>query len=157
MGMVIGAIAGWLAHALLRRPGDEDRPPIIVRGGSISFDTDVGWTDDGADWKPYHPDGRPVRELVAFIRKTGGPDCAGRELRGRALHFQHVHRFMVTISGGEPRVNPKGLLMRDKTTTRVRFENGPAALGEVKALPSSRTDWVAEDEEVCICFDYEER
>ena len=155
IGTVLGAIGGWLAHAFLRRPlGDEERPPIIVRGGSIEFETEKGWTEAGHEWKPDHFEGKPVEEFIVYIKRSGVTGCSGRTLRGTIVRFQHVQPFMVIITGEEPRVTPRGLLERDRTLKRVKFNAGSGPLGEIRVNPGNHRDWVTEDEEVCICFRY---
>lgn len=158
IGLALGAIGGWFAHTLRRkRIGDEDRPPIIVRGGSIEFETECGWDDAGGDWRPYHNEGRPVRQFIAHIRPVGQTECAGRELRGTILHFEHVHRFHVIITGREPMIGPRGYLRRPTSYHRtVKYSGGAGPLGEIRALPSNTTDWVGEGEEVCISFEYDD-
>jgi hypothetical protein len=159
IGMALGGALGWIAHLIFgKRIGDDDRPPIIVRGGSITFEHDRGWAEHGGNWRPDHDTGKPVKELVAYIRPYGTKEeCTGRELRGTRLDFEYASTFRILIAGREPMVAPRGLLTRDSSYKRVGYAKGPKALGTLRAWPSGRTDTVAETEEVCVCFQYDSR
>ena len=75
-------VAGLIAAALffrIRSGDDEERPPIIVRGGSIVFqsgdpngsaDEKQGrrWMPVGDDWQPDHLKGVPVNLFTIAIR-----------------------------------------------------------------------------------------
>jgi len=74
-------IAGVIVSALLRIQGsgdDEERPPIIVRGGSLIFQSgDAGtlgksWMPVGSDWQPDHLKGVPVSMFTVKIQGGGG-------------------------------------------------------------------------------------
>ena len=79
----LGATAfGALGAYLLLQKGDEDqedRPPILVRDGSLIFEsgdpasidpieqTGKPWIDDGEDWQPAHPEGKGTTWFVVDI------------------------------------------------------------------------------------------
>lgn len=67
-------VAGSL---LLQSDDDEDRPPIIVKNGSMTVEVDDAhpWRKDliGRQWKPEHSNGRKVDRFdVSF---TDAPEC----------------------------------------------------------------------------------
>ena len=72
--------------------GGNDRPPIIVRDGSIIFDggepsRSKPWSRDTflGEWKPDHPDGPPVKEFrVTFAGMTPPAGCSS-PLTGAAV------------------------------------------------------------------------
>lgn len=68
-------------------PGEDERPPIIVRGGSLVIQSGdekssnpkhkkgKEWTKDGAHWKQKHDNGKDVKTYsVSFV--GGGGSCA---------------------------------------------------------------------------------
>jgi hypothetical protein len=138
LGFVIGAVSGWLARALLLPPPIE-RPPIIVRGGSIWFDTDAGWTeadekaggDEGPEsaehWKQYDPECEydPVSRFIVKIRNRHG---AERTLcTTERLTFEHDQKkFRVVIQNNEPRLKPRGQLKKVEGSQdkRVKYSDG---------------------------------
>ena len=73
-------IAGLVAAAVFSRilsGDDEERPPIIVRGGSLIFQSgDAGtqgksWMPVGSDWQPDHLRGVPVSMFTVRIQGGG--------------------------------------------------------------------------------------
>ena len=93
-GLLCGAlfVIGWAGPtlAMFVLAEDEERPPIIVRGGSLIFESGAAgkpgkpWKKETVvrsgknetQWKPDHPTGIPTGALsVAF---TGGTDAAGK-------------------------------------------------------------------------------
>ena len=80
IGLAVGVGVG-----LLVSPGaeDEDRPPIIVKGGSLIFqsgdpDGDAEeqagkrWKQVGSDWQPDHDDGKKTSWFSVAIRGGSG-------------------------------------------------------------------------------------
>ena len=77
-----GLFAGALAFRFLRA-ADEDRPPIIVRGGSLYFTSGTTsrpgrqWFYRKGAWEPIHPRGKNVMFLIVDLyppdHSTGNP------------------------------------------------------------------------------------
>jgi hypothetical protein len=85
-GLIVGGLLAYAALQTMDRAEDEDRPPIIVRGGSIIFqsgdpessDSDERpgkpWLQDGAgDWQPDQPSGKKSKWFSIAIR--GAVQC----------------------------------------------------------------------------------
>ena len=72
--IVAAGILGLYALGIFDRNGDEDRPPIIVKNGSILFENDMTWVPNGTRrWKPDHQQGKKVNRFdVTFT----GVQCA---------------------------------------------------------------------------------
>jgi hypothetical protein len=149
---VVGGVAGWVIYWLLRkRIGDEERPPIIVKGGSIIFEHEKGWAEAaGDDWKPDHPEGKPIDGFIVQIKRGGQ---VTQEFRGALLHFLHLHRFIVGIAHDEPKVNPRRFLSA-RSREAVWFEGGPRNVGEMIVFPGNIRYTLEDDEEAWIDFTY---
>lgn len=98
--IVAGVVVGGLAWALSSR-GDDERPPIIVRNGTLIFDSGdasgpatqwKAWKKDtiGNQWKPDHDTGKHVLEFeVTLSGFTSPPVCATTALRGEEVHIKY--------------------------------------------------------------------
>jgi hypothetical protein len=99
--------------------GDEERPPIIVKNGSIIFENQLAtsgtgsgrsfdWTPSGnRRWKPDHENGKRIAEFYVTFR---GVDCA--PMTGNPVHItrqtaQSVTEVYQVIRQGFFRVDPK--------------------------------------------------
>jgi hypothetical protein len=127
--LLIIAAAAWV-HA---RMASDDRPPIIVRGGSLSFeggdpnsadakDCCNNWKKDllSDEWKPDPDNKEGVREFAVTVE--GVPTvCSMSEARGEQvfIYFQYgprreqdysLYRVQIEAKGGfgkrEPKINP---------------------------------------------------
>ncbi len=77
----IAAVAGIVGGALLihsTQADDEDRPQIIVRGGSVTIDDGDAsltkpWKKGGSkkDWRPDQAKGAPVRYFAVMVQNAG--------------------------------------------------------------------------------------
>ena len=143
------------------RIGDEDRPPIIVKNGSIQFETSRGWADDGGAWKPDHNEGKPVREFVAAISNaidSSGNPCP--RLSGvqfiitYALSEASSTDFHVILAGREPKI-PKGLLNHSGNSLTYGTA-GAGRIGAIRALPTQATcTFASNNGEISIGFSYQ--
>jgi len=77
---------------------DEDRPPIIVRDGSLIFDGGEGansksWDKDLflGEWKPRHGEAKGVRTLEVKFQMvpSPAPACAAATLSGREVLIEY--------------------------------------------------------------------
>jgi hypothetical protein len=132
-----GAVAaGILTFAAYKLMSDEDRPPIVVKGGSIIFEmhplpgqpTSPNWVDDGngQNWKPDHPAGTKVAK---FIVSVINPDGQCSRLEGNAVQLSHSagnDKLHVNVGGQEPNVGPKAKLTADNGAAlrTLRFADG---------------------------------
>jgi hypothetical protein len=84
--LVAGVIVGTLSGLLISSGDDEERPPIIVRGGSIVFESGdkngkpkekkgKKWIPAGNDWQPDQGEGIPVADLSIAIRGGNQASC----------------------------------------------------------------------------------
>lgn len=134
------ALAAVLGAGILIAAGDDDeRPPIIVRNGSLIFDggevpNTHTWSKDAFldEWKPaQHAKG--VRSLdVTFTAVTSPPACAGTTMSGKEVLIEYrvdpagapsavmrVHlRRKHLIFKREPKIdsNGKDLVLREHTS-----------------------------------------
>ena len=85
-GALIAGIAVGALSTLISGGDDEERPPIIVRGGSIIFESGdkngkpkekkgKKWIAAGSDWQPDQNDGIPVADLSIAIRGGNQGSC----------------------------------------------------------------------------------
>jgi hypothetical protein len=84
-GLLLGGLILYGILGLFSRAEDEDRPPIIVRGGSIIFqsgdpgsdDTDERdgrpWAKYGGDWQPDHPRGKGMKWMSVRVLGSSCP------------------------------------------------------------------------------------
>lgn len=89
-GLILGAVIGFtVAQTLTEPPEDEDRPPIIVKNGSLIFESgDVNsndpeekpgkpWKQVGSDWQPDHDRGKGAKRLIVAIQGGEQSTCPG--------------------------------------------------------------------------------
>lgn len=67
-GLVAVGVICWLSYRLIF---DNDRPPILVRRGSLLLEHRRKWKRGGAHWKPDHPNGKHVSSYEVVV-KAGG-------------------------------------------------------------------------------------
>lgn len=84
VGVLTGLAAAWLLFG-----EEEERPPILVRGGSLIFQSgDPGdddpdyqrgkpWKPVGADWQPDHDEARKLKRFSVEIVGGNLPLCPG--------------------------------------------------------------------------------
>ena len=120
-GFAVLGLAGGFALGLLVGAGaeDEDRPPIIVKGGSLIFqsgdpdgasDEKAGksWKQVGGDWQPDHDNGKKTNWFSVAIRGGSGSCPALSMTRELTVTYEAQgleSNFRVTI---KPRGPNKG-------------------------------------------------
>lgn len=115
IGFVAGVGLGLLVHKLFF--GFRERAPIIVRGGSLSFETDSGWEPDCDDYaqKPNDDDPAPAKWLEAIVEEGNGSGKC-KSLKARTIFITYdlgkgsTEKFHIKLVRHEPRVGPKGKL-----------------------------------------------
>jgi hypothetical protein len=151
-GVVIGGLL-VLAYEALKPQDDDERPPIIVRNGSLKFLTDVGWKPDGGNWEPDQPRAKRVKEMIATIKNSDG-SCG--PLRGVQFTVTFEgEEFRIILGHGAPLVSPRSLLTRDgQFLTHGR--DGSGSISKIKAVPSMQEcTFSTRTDEISIDFSYE--
>lgn len=162
-GLVVG---GLLTYALMssEQAGEDDRPPIIVRGGSINFEVEAAtrthpptWEEDPPFWKLTQPNGRPVASATATVQGAP-PNC--NNLSGRVFFFTYqendeTNEFVLVASGPEPRVLPTAQM----TASGGRLTYGVNGQGRITRMrvPPSRNPCVFppnSNPEIKLTFSY---
>ena len=154
-GMLLGGVGGWLLHRVLGWFTHVNRPPIIVRGGSIEFETTVGWDDDG-DWRPNHPQGKDVEYFLVTV--TGPTPCTLMKSKHLTITYRVGARdetFRLTLKHGEPRIGPKGLLRKNGR----RLHHGDSGAGHISDIrvvghPNEVCSFTKSPDEIKIDFEY---
>jgi hypothetical protein len=114
-GGLLAVAAGALIYDVVT--SDEDRPPIRVKGGSVSFITAKQWSGQDLlrrEWKPNHPRGKPAREFLVSFQRADGVICveaSGDEVlidvgpdAGPVLQFRVHPRKLHGLGKPEPKV-----------------------------------------------------
>ena len=131
-GLLIGAGLYILIKKLFFSFGE--RPPIIVRGGSIVFETEDGWVDDGDHWRPRRPNAPPPGRMVGTLEDAG--ECL--TIRGRRFDITYVEgtlpkRFTVKLAGVDPRITPKHDLRRNGQRELHHGTSGRGRITQIEA------------------------
>lgn len=89
-------LAGYTAYKFVAE--DEDRPPIIVKSGSLIFENGDDaqnqgkpWHEPNAkqEWQLDHPKGRPTKQFHAiFVGGTG--DCAPKYITEAVIYYKYM-------------------------------------------------------------------
>jgi hypothetical protein len=144
LGIAIGAILG--AAVMYLRRLRADRPPIIVKNGSITFENHgkvIGWAGDGQSWTPDQSNGDDVTGLYAEVLAGGGKNCVS-PLFGTSLNIEFddgagtPRTFTVFIAGKKPKIRPGGLLSKDGTGKQLR--HGQSGLGRIARISAPNGD-----------------
>jgi len=100
-----------------RRPRlDEDRPAMIVRGGSLIFQSgDEKKSMKGRPWKqvregtwtPHQPNGRPARHMVLTVEAQHGGNVSRKPVTDIRIHYfgtAILESFQITTANGPAQV-----------------------------------------------------
>jgi hypothetical protein len=145
-GMVVGGVVGFILYKLLHLRHDE-RPPIRVRGGSVDFDTDCGWTEVGkSDEWMQDVDAQPVARYIVEIHKGSSTMVQ----RGNKVHINQGSA-MLSLSidnDGEPKLGPRSRLPKDTGSGHRRVRDTASRLERVHVIPGNNpvdlahSDWI---------------
>lgn len=116
---------------------NEDRPPIIVREGSITFEHKIvkgkqlDWDGQQNHWTPKQPNGKKVDFLVARVLEGGSSECPS-VIESESLEITYstglkTEKFWVFLAGGKPMLRPKGLLSRDSQNPKKLTHGVPGS------------------------------
>lgn len=141
-GMFIGVLFRRIVRFLIDKRANEDRPPIIVREGSIVFEhkavqgKQLEWDDSEPHWTPKQPNGRKIDFLRATITKGGSSACPTM-IESKAIEITFAtssksETFDVFVAGKKPKIGPKGLLARD--SSRKKLTHGPTGSGSITRI-----------------------
>jgi hypothetical protein len=130
-----GTAVGALGAYLLLHKGDEDqedRPPILVRDGSLVFEsgdpqshdptekTGKAWIDDGEDWQPEHPEGKGTKWFVVEITSTDSSRPSLLMAKKIEIIYEDNSRFVIEakrrIKGGGRAPTISGPLLQKSGT-----------------------------------------
>lgn len=133
----LGGLGGFILYKLLRMLREE-RPPIRVRGGSISFETACGWKEAGKaddEWVQNLEDPPPVTRLVVTIIKGS----TTKLLEGHTVHFnQGAAMLSLRIDkNGEPRLGPRSRLPKEPGSGHKRVKDSQSSLNNVHVIPNN--------------------
>jgi hypothetical protein len=101
------ALYGFFGRGTLGDGDDEDRPPIVVKNGTLEFHIkndkhDVKWKskkdDDDGSWRPEHPKGKGVSKFVIAIVATSSEGCPSLSL---------TEKITVGFNGAEYVIDPR--------------------------------------------------
>lgn len=132
--LVLGYFAiQWFA------PDDDERPAMIVKNGSITFENgpdkngnQIYWKDGGdLTWIPDHPTGKPVTGADASFEGMSAACDLKNGIRFTLTYKEgnESEEFSVVAAGLSPKIFPKDLLVEDSPTKqRVGFGSGPSTL-----------------------------
>lgn len=144
---------------LWRKRPRAERPPIIVKNGSIEFESapigrQPGWVEDGSDhWIPDQPDADDINGLkVSLFRgtATGSWPVEAREIKLVYREKGGDAEFTVKENGKKPRVKKKHGLNR--VGKKLKF--GSDHSGRIVSLHARGNDYqfTSDDIELWISF-----
>jgi hypothetical protein len=155
----VGIGIALLARAVFKLFGgrlNEDRPPIIIRNGSVIIEQaprrgkakHPDWGADGNEWKPDHPEGADVTTFRVSVTDPEKGDC--EDLVGDVVKIFHSGSSVpitFRITGNkQPRVGPKGQLAKIANKRRTLAANGTAkevnVNGKSCLLSSEAVVWI---------------
>lgn len=125
---VFSVAAGFYIASVLQSADDDDRPPIVVKNGSLYFDNGYPqrpgsqWNQvpGTSDWQPDHPKGKPVTQLQLYFNGGTGT-CVETAVKSFTVNFDPdgsgsgpAKQYTVSIStAGKAVPTVNGDLQRD--------------------------------------------
>lgn len=151
-----GLLAGGLLGYALAGAEDEDRPPIIVKGGSLIFEsgdvdgdadekTGKPWKQVGSDWQPDHKEGKKTQWFSVAIRGGSG-SCPALSMTREVNVFYEVQgtetAFRLMIKPRGPNKGPAPAIVgsgltQGGTSTNPQLVFGTAGQGSFKRVQFS--------------------
>ena len=137
-GFAVAGLVG-LCFRFLMHKSDDDRPPILVRDGSVHIEqtpakgeADVPeWRDDGDRWRSYHPSGQEITGFLVSVTDPASGNC--EKLTGNTVRIfrDSSPPIHFVAANGEPKVGPKGILAKDPSIGRLLKASGRATQVQV--------------------------
>jgi hypothetical protein len=131
-GFAIAGLVGLCMRFLMHKRDEDDRPPILVRDGSVHIEqtpvpgeADVPeWVGDGDNWRPDHPNGREIHRFLVSVTDPRSGSC--KKLTGNTVRIfrDSSPPIHFVVAGGEPKVGPKGILTKDPSVARLLKASG---------------------------------
>jgi hypothetical protein len=91
-GLTVGLVTGALIMTAVVRE-EEDRPPMVVRGGSLIFQNGIPNSvpskkckKNGNDWEMDHPNGKPTNYFIVAV--VGSGTCGLAVVNSIALEYR---------------------------------------------------------------------
>lgn len=127
---------GYCAYRSFGPQDDEERPAMIVKNSSITFENEggqIGWEEDSAGWYPGHARGKPVRHFVAELKnaEAGCTTMEGAHLVITYTFDASKEEFNVFVAGRKPKITPK-LLRHDMRTKTLSY--GEPRQGQITSV-----------------------
>lgn len=155
-GAVIGGVVGYL---LDHHEGDddEDRPPILVKDGSLYFisgDDAAGesgekqgkpWKDKDDDWQPDHPAGKATKWFVVEISPPAS-GCPAISMTKKITITYGMHKFVVEAKpefGGKGKKVPtitSPYLKRDGSADNPALVHDKGSSGKISKVEFKTKD-----------------
>jgi hypothetical protein len=152
---VLGGLFLWKLYQLFGM--SDDRPPIRVRGGSLYFETDTGWEEQGGEWRSRQKNAKKVRNFKVTVDGSSTCSFTSPQLTITYKNAAGVSRvFKVVRAGGEPRILPGSHLKQHKHFDRIVHDETPGGkVVEIKGAGSNKECALPDDAVVIIDFEYE--
>lgn len=144
IGLLLGgAAAVGVMYFLMDSRTDDDRPPIIVRNGSVILEqTPVRgramyptWVVDGSEYRPDHANGASVSGFLVAVVNPASGTCEGWTGNVVQVSRKTGPPLMFVIAGGHPKVGPAGQLQPDSANARKL--SSESAMDQVRVVDSS--------------------
>ena len=146
---LVGAVAAG-AFVASRLAGDDDRPPIIVKGGSLYFDNGKennahrprkNWKKDSATGEYAQDDAKNVKFFQVYFvggTKNDGSACEPTTVTNFTIRFDHdantttmVRSYAVKIVNKEPTISGDGLSGEGSPRLTAEALNGAKTITSV--------------------------
>lgn len=141
IGLLLGgaAVVGAV-YFLMDFRADDDRPPIIVRNGSVILEQTPlpgqamypTWMQDGNEYRPNQANGESVSGFLVAVVNPASGTCEGWTGNVVQVSRKTGPPLMFVIAGGQPRVGPAGQLRPDSTNARKLSSD--SAMDQVKVV-----------------------
>lgn len=162
-GLILGGLLAFGAMRYFASAEDEERPPIIVKGGSLIFQSERAWQQVGGDWQPDQKNGRRTNGFSVSIQ---GPDTTCpllsttkeltltfRDANGTEREFRISRKPRPGSGTDAPAVTGPDLIVDNSASSptltygthdqgaiiRVRFQ--AQGIGNVECVPQSLIVW----------------
>ena len=131
-GLAVAGLVGLCFRFLSHKRDDDDRPPILVRDGSVHIEqtpapgeADVPeWVEDGERWRSHHQAGQRVRRFVVSVTNDESGNCEKMTGNTVKIFRDSAPPIHFVAANGDPKVGPRGLLTKDPSTGRVLKASG---------------------------------
>ena len=137
-GLLAGGLLLYATLQYLQPPDDEDRPPIIVRGGSLEFESGTvnrpgrNWKTGSVGFQMIHDRGKPVSRFQVYFEGGTGL-CTPVTVADFTISFDHdgqgntpprLYEVRTRPDTGRPAptVTGEGLTISSNNPTQLRVD-----------------------------------